>query len=267
MMFSHRCNRYANRWQYSRDNELHAHGYYELVIHVRGKTEYILNDKHIHPPPYAVTWCRPGNMHAVRLSPCEYERYVFYFSPDFFCTGKEQDYPILNFMQMEDVFALQMDDNRIQTLQGFLDRIEQALQADIPYKIILAKARIVELFAFFNTVDPDPFASQNLTDPISEIKKYVDKNYADISGIEQIAAEFHYSREHLSRKFKHRFNTSISEYLSRRRVIESTHLLSQMSITEACYAVGFRNPSVYIAAFRKNMGCLPSEYKKQLLKE
>jgi len=262
MMFSHRCNHYANRWQYSRDNELHAHGYYELVIHVRGKTEYIQNDKHIHPAPFTVTWCRPGNMHAVRLSPCEYERYLFYFSPDFFYPDSEQDFPILHFMQIADAFALQIDDSRIQALQALLDRIEQTLQADIPYKILLAKALIVELFAFFNTAELDPFESQNLTDPIAEIKKFVDKNYADITCIEQIAAEFHYSREHLSRKFKHRFNTSISEYLSRRRVIESTQLMSQLSITEDCYAVGLRTPSVYIAAFRKNMGCLPSEYKK-----
>ena len=267
MMFSHRCNRYASYKPYSTDDQLHVHGYYEMVIHIRGETEYIQNDKHIHPRPYTVIWCRPGSMHAVRLFPCEFERYVLYFSPDFFLQEGEEDCPILRFSENADVFALQIDESRIHTLQSLLERIEQTLQSDISYKSILAKALLVELFAFFNVAESDPFEAQNLNDPIAEVKKYIDRSFADISGVEQMAAEFHYSREHLSRRFKNRFNTSVSEYLSRRRVIESTHLLPKMNITEACYAVGFRNPSVYIAAFKKNMGSLPSEYKKQLLKK
>lgn len=263
MLFSHRCNRYTSAKQYSTDNQLHAHGYYELVIHIRGEVEYIHNDKMIHPPPYTVMWCQPGGMHAVRLTPCEYERYLMYFSPDFFLQNGQRDCPILKFTENNAVFAFQLDEDQVHTMRSLLERIEQTFQADIPYKSLLVKALIVELFAFFNTDEPTWFASENLDDPISEIKKYIDRNYADITCIEQIAEEFHYSREHLSRKFKGRFNTSVSEYLSRRRIIESTHLLAQMSITEACYAVGFRNPSAYIAAFKKNMGCLPSEYKKR----
>ena len=267
MMFSHRCNQYASGKQYSPDNELHAHGYYELVIHIRGEAEYIQNDSHIHPLPYTVVWCRPGNMHAVRLYPCEFERYLLYFSPEFFTQNAQSECPILAFTEKDGVFAFQIDEDRIHTLRSLLERIEQAFQADVPYKSLLVKALIVELFAFFNADEPAWFASENLDDPIAEIKKYIDRNYADIAGIEQIAAEFHYSREHLSRKFKGRFNTSISEYLSRRRIIESIRLLPLMSITEACYAVGFRNPSAYIAAFKKNMGCLPSEYKNRVPKE
>lgn len=267
MMFSHRCNRYTNSKQYSTDNELHAHGYYEIVIHIRGEAEYIQNDSHIHPLPYTVVWCKPGNMHAVRLSPCEYERYLLYFSPEFFAQNAQNECPILAFTENDDAFAFQLDENRVHILRSLLERIEQAFQTDVPYKSLLVKALIVELFAFFNADEPAWFASEILDDPIAEIKKYIDRHYADITGIEQIAAEFHYSREHLSRKFKGRFNTSISEYLCRRRIIESTRLLPQMSITEACYAVGFRNPSAFIAAFKKNMGCLPSDYKKRVPKE
>lgn len=263
LMFSHRCNRYTSSKQYTTDNQLHAHGYYELVIHIRGETEYIHNDRHIHPRPYTITWCRPGGMHAVRLFPCEYERYLLYFSPEFFSSKGEGDSPILQFTRDAEVFALQIDEGRIPVLQSLLERIEQTLQGNLPYKHLLAKALIVELFAFFNTVGLDPLESQNMSDPIAEIKKYIDLAYGDISSVEQIAEQFHYSREHLSRKFKSRFNTSVSDYLSRRRVIESIKLLPQMSVTEACYGVGFRNPSVFIAAFKKTLGCLPSEYKKQ----
>lgn len=268
MLFSHRCNWYADKKQYSTDNELHTHGYYEIVIHIRGDVEYIHNDRHIRPKPYTITWCQPGSMHAMRVSPCEYERYLMYFSPEFFSLDKKRsDAPILKFTENSDVFAFQAGGDYAHALQSFLDKIEETLQSDLPYKIILAKALLVEMFASFNTNNLHQLEFQSLNDPISSIKKHIDKCYAEIAGIDEIAREFHYSREHISRKFKNRFGISISEYLSRRRVIESTHLLEQMNITDACYAVGFRNQSVYIAAFKKNMGCLPSEYKKQLLNE
>ncbi len=266
LLFSHRRDRYTNVPRLS-DNELHAHGHYELVINIRGDVEYIQNDRHIHPRPYTVMWCRPGGMHALRLSACEYERYVIYFSPAFFPRNGKSSAPILRFAEHSDIFAFCAEGHRAHTLQSLLDRIEQTLQSDLPYKNMLAKALVVELFAFFNTDGMRQFESQNLSDPMAEVKKYIDCSYADISGVDEVAAEFHYSREHLSRKFKSRFNTSVSEYLSRRRIMESARLLAHMSITDACYAVGFRSQSVYIAAFKKNMGCLPSEYKKQLLKE
>lgn len=174
MMFSHRCNRYTSHKQYTTDNQLHAHGYYELVIHIRGKAEYIQNDKKIHPQPYTVMWCRPGNMHAVHLSPYEHERYLMYFSGEFFLQNGERDCPILKFSQNPDVFALQIDEIRIHTLQSLLERIEQTFQADFPYKRILTKAFLVELFAFFNTAELAPFESQNLNDSIAEIKKYIE---------------------------------------------------------------------------------------------
>ena len=37
-----------------------------------------------------------------------------------------------------------------------------------------------------------------------------------------------------------------------------------MSVAEAAYAVGFHSQSTFISAFKKTMGCLPSEYKTQL---
>lgn len=266
LMFSHRYNHYSGM-QFIADSELHAHGYYEMIIHIHGDVEYIQNDRHIRPQPYTIMWCQPGSMHAQRVSACNYERYLLYFSKKFFSQdGKKGHAPILQFTENNDVFAFHADGDRARELQTLLENIERTLRSDLPYKNLLAKALMVELFAAFNANGLRQLESQNLSDPITDVKKYIDRNYAEISGIDELAAVFHYSREHLSRKFKNRFGASISEYLSRRRVIESTRLLEHMKITDACYAVGFQNQSVYISAFRKNMGCLPSEYKKQLQK-
>ena len=261
MMFSHRGTQHTQK---ATEIDLHTHGHYELFIHVHGDVEYIQNDRRIHLKPYTVMWCKPGTMHAFCPLGREYELYMMYFSPKFFShNGKPA--PMLQFIEDRDSFAFHTEGAHSHTLEALLEKIEKVLQSDIPYKNILAKALLIELFAVFNTVESHQSESESLTDRMSEVKQYIDRNYADVTDVDQIAAEFYYSREHLSRKFKNRFNISISEYLSRRRIIESIYLLPHMSTTDACYAVGFRSQSVYIAAFKKNMGCRPSEYKKQLL--
>ena len=100
------------------------------------------------------------------------------------------------------------------------------------------------------------------TDFCMSIKNYIDTEYSSISSSGCVCEKFHYSREHISWKFKDVFNISISDYIAKRRVLESLPLLNEMSTSEAAYEVGFKSQSAYIAAFKKNMECLPSEYKK-----
>ena len=266
MLFSHRCDRYTDVRDFL-TSEFHAYGYYEITVNIRGDAEYIQNDRHIHTGPGTIVCCEPGSMHAFRQLSCEYERYLMYFSPKFFSWQDQKGGSILHFAENKSIVAFRAAGEHLRILLMQLERIRHTLGADLPYRNILAKALIVELFAFFNDGDLSRLESQNLNDPMADVKKFIDRRYADISSVDEIATEFHYSREHLSRTFKGRFYTSISKYLSRRRIAESTRLLTQMSITEAGYAVGFRSQSSYIAAFKKNMGCLPSRYKQQLLKE
>jgi AraC-like DNA-binding protein len=66
----------------------------------------------------------------------------------------------------------------------------------------------------------------------------------------------------MTRKFKAQFNIHISDYIAKRRVLESLPLLKHMSGAEVAFAVGFGSQSAFISAFKKNMGCLPSEFTR-----
>ena len=107
-------------------------------------------------------------------------------------------------------------------------------------------------------------AKQELDDTTAKIKQYIDTHYATITSVNEIAEHFFYTREHLSRIFKESFNISVAQYLSRKRVLESLPLLSTLGATNAGYTVGFRNHLTFINAFKRIMGCLPSEYKAKL---
>ena len=143
-----------------------------------------------------------------------------------------------------------------------LRKIDERLDSHAPCGGLLSKAAIIELFGIFNSADIAVNKPIISTDFCMEIKNYIDTEYASITSQECIASRFHYSREHISRKFKDAFNISVSDYVAKRRVLESLPLLKEISSADAAYEVGFKSQSAYIAAFKKNMGCLPCEYKK-----
>ena len=259
LIYSHRKN------EYTRSNfteGLHAHEYYELIIYINGEVEYVKDDLLITPTPYSMIWFLPGQMHTARLkSPSEYERYVFYFSKEFFKFNNINT-DILNFTKKENIFAECSDSKAVQKL---LNKITYHLNSDTNYGGLLTKAYITELFGIFNadaTVISDAIL---LDDDMMKIKTYIDNNFATIGSTYELSEKFFCSREHLSRTFKKNFNISISDYIAKRRILESIPLLYKLGGAGAAYAVGFRSQSSYIRAFVKNMGCLPSEYKNRNL--
>lgn len=259
MVFSHRKNSYTRE---TFDEGLHAHGYYELIFYVKGDVEYIQNDKIVRADKNSVICFHPGSMHTARLiSESEYERYVLYFSKEFFSLENEI-IPMLGFLADKSTVAFNLDKVNSQKMLDILNKTKETLSGENPYKKLLAKAYIIEIFGILNSSVNDTDEGDFMDDKISEIKNYIDTDYANINSINEIAEKFFYSREHISREFKNKFNISVSEYLSKRRVIESLKLLKKMSVADACYNVGFKSQSAYIAAFVKNIGCLPKEYKK-----
>lgn len=222
--------------------------------------EYMRDDILVTPKPYSAIWFLPGQMHTARLkSASEYERYVFYFSRDFFeYNGIIAD--MTDFTKNTHSFSLNPEINSLKTI---LDKITKQLDSSTTYSGLLAKAYITELFGILNSNNSNSVEATILNDEMIQIKNYIDTNYSTISSTYEIAEKFHYSREHLSRKFKDSFNISISDYISKRRVLESIPLLSTMRGAQVSYAVGFKSQSSYIAAFVKNIGCLPSEYKRK----
>ena len=259
LICSHRTNKYTKK---TFTEGLHAHDYYELVIYINGNVNYITDNYVVKPNPYSIIWFLPGQMHtATLISASEYERYVFYFLKDFFVLNNTL-IPMTDFMKHQNSNVFIPDITCTEKIKKLLKKIDTQLKSDDSCSGLLAKALIIELFGIFNSTDMGVAKYMPSTDFCMSIKNYIDTEYSSISTSGCICEKFHYSREHISRKFKDTFNISISDYIAKRRVLESLPLLNEMSSSEAAYEVGFKSQSAYIAAFKKNMECLPSEYKK-----
>lgn len=261
LIFSHRVNSYVKE---NFTEGLHTHDYYELLLYVGGDVEYIIEDVLIKPSPYTAIWFAPGQMHTARLcSPSRYERYVLYFSPSFFqFAGKT--FPMTAFMERAGVAAQRLPDDVAREAIAIFERLARlGLRGDDCLPLLQA-SYLITFFGLLNDPKLQGFTGDVFRDTMADVKLYIDREYANIQTVAEIAEVFYYSREHLSRRFGESFQISISDYLAKRRVTESLSLLGSMNVTDAAYAVGFHSQSAYIAAFEKNVGCKPSEYKKRL---
>lgn len=257
LVYSHRKTQYTNK---NFTDKLHAHDYYELQIYVSGDIEYIHENEVISVTPYTVVWFQPGRMHTSRLlAESEFDRHIIYFTKDFF-TISNSITPITNFMDHIPAGSLKLSHTAAEEMVALLKKIEQALCSNQPYKELLVNAHLVELFALINNEEPETLASVFCRDHATKVKQYIDTNYSTINSVNEIAEHFFYSREYLSRIFKTAFNISVAQYLSRKRILESLPLLSNVGAINAGLAVGFHSHQSFLNTFKKVMGCLPSEY-------
>lgn len=258
LIFSHRNTRYDHQ---SFTEKFHAHDYYELLIFIKGNVEYLNENTVISPSQRMVVWFKPGQMHTGRLlAPSKYERYVLYFSNDFFRVD-DRITPLTDFMHHSTGTHMILSEKKFDELLQILRKAEDLAASEAPYAELMLKSLLVELFYVLNSQEPAIQDGKALTEEMGEIKRYIDANYASINSVSEIANHFFYSREHLSRKFMQSFNISVAHYLSKRKITESLPLLETMTVADVAYTVGFHSQSAFIKAFKANMHCLPSEYK------
>lgn len=114
--------------------------------------------------------------------------------------------------------------------------------------------------------------ADKLYDKIMELivihKKYRDPNYS----AKDMAKELETNTRYLSAVVNSRFGMNLSELKNKYRITEALHLLTDkrykdMNIEEISVKVGFANRQSFYAAFYKNVGKTPNNYRKEKSKQ
>jgi len=100
---------------------------------------------------------------------------------------------------------------------------------------------------------------------LRRVRDMMDRCYAQPLDVEQLAREAHMSAGHLSRGFKKAYGESPYSYLMTRRIERAMALLRRgdVSVTEACFAVGSSSLGTFSTRFRELVGMSPSEFRER----
>ena len=101
---------------------------------------------------------------------------------------------------------------------------------------------------------------------IVQAKLFIDSHYAERIDAREIADEACYSKFHFIRTFKSIYGWTPHQYLTHVRIERAKELLEQeLSVTEACFAVGFDSLGSFTSLFKRRAGVTPSEYQRRQL--
>ena len=110
-------------------------------------------------------------------------------------------------------------------------------------------------------------SEQRLSDLVRlrRVRDRMDREYAQPLDVEALAAGEHMSAGHLSRQFRLAYGESPYAYLMTRRIERAMALLRRgdMSVTDACFAVGCSSLGTFSTRFTELVGVPPSVYKRQ----
>lgn len=100
---------------------------------------------------------------------------------------------------------------------------------------------------------------------LRRVRDRIDREHASPQDVEALARGVHTSAGHLSRRFREAYGESPYSYLMTRRIERAMALprRGDVSVTEACFAVGFSSLGTFSTRFTELVGTPPSVYRKQ----
>ena len=94
--------------------------------------------------------------------------------------------------------------------------------------------------------------------------QYIDREYAHITEVKQIARELSYSEYYLSHIFKEKMDVTVKDYLMRKKIAAAAHLLqaSNMTVTEIAEQLHFSSLHSFGQAFKRYMGMSAGDFRR-----
>lgn len=104
------------------------------------------------------------------------------------------------------------------------------------------------------------------TTPLAlQVSAWVQNHLSEPVDTGKMARAFHFSRPHLSRKFRLETGMTLTDFILRKKSEEAGRLLTytDKSLTSVSEYLGFSSQSHFARVFKKYMGMTPAEYRRQ----
>lgn len=104
--------------------------------------------------------------------------------------------------------------------------------------------------------------SAELYERIVAAKVFIDENYQEPIGLDEISQKAFLSRFHFHRLFSQVYKRTPHQYLTAKRIEKAKDLLSEnKQVTEVCNEVGFESLGSFSVLFKKENGFSPTYFR------
>lgn len=102
-------------------------------------------------------------------------------------------------------------------------------------------------------------------EPVKKAQEFIENNFQDKIGVQQLADQFALSKRSLERRFKSATGNSVNEYLQRVKVEAAKKELEteRKNVYEVMFSVGYTDTKAFREVFKKHSGMTPLDYRKK----
>ena len=192
------------------------------------------------------------------------ERILCCFSKDFITRSFGEDF----FSKIEatkDVFLFRPNENTREYIFDTLSDLFEKNDKDLENEEYFS-TRLASLLLLISHEKSGQKEVRYTDERFKKLIQYIDENYSEILGIEEIIKAMSISRGTLFRIFKKHFNISPITYLNSVKIQKACVLLSNKhkNVTEIAFECGFNSCTYFDRIFKQFTGITPAEYKKLL---
>ena len=265
-------------WVQYRDNitsrpgkfSLKNNEFYEIYtyIHGDGPFFYFANDRIYTIEPGSILLLRPGVLvGSCKKKKARYTRLVcripipmmdciFELNPFFSQLISHSDLKIITLedKDKEAYFALV---EKLSILSKQASRHRNTLMFSVLLEMI------VLLCKNFNPEQKDDTESLS-KELIARIINTINKEYANISSVAELAEKMNYSKNYISQYFKAHMNMGLHDFLVMKKLsVAATKLIAGESVTDVAYECGFGSTAYFISVFKAKYGKTPGKYMSE----
>jgi len=248
----------------------HRHTYCEILFFETGSGfhEIDFHTHSIHAP--CVHFIEPGKVHL--LTPTEdCVGYIITFPEEyskFYSIGKDSQFatrwmqnwknPIVNLTEKSFQYFRNLLENM---LTDYLEGGEERNSALAAYlHVFLGKCLTV---GGRLTQDPEP-----VNDIPTRFQELVEKHYRELHSVHEYAEMLAVTADYLGKAVKKALNTTASDYILNRLLLEAKRLVVYTNLTskEIAYELHIEDPSYFSRMFKRKTGLSPNEYRNSMRK-
>jgi len=233
-------------------SDMHYHNSYEMYYLEAGSREYFIEDKLFSVSAGNFVLIPPGKLHRTGG---EYGiRVLVYFTEAFlrrFFTAET----IRELLRCFENYWLILEEDQQKNCVKLLEQLQKS-RDELSFSLALGNL-LRELRESRGATMPE--------DPVSRMANYINKNYAQIHNLTELADAFYISKYHLCRVFKAGMKMTVVEYVNRVRIKNACNYLKKSDkgmddIAELC---GFQSAAYFSNVFRRYMDMSPTAYRNR----
>jgi len=242
--------------------DMHAHDDFELFFFLQGDCSYLVEGVTYRLTPGSILLMRPAEAHCLCVnSDCIYERIVLNFSRSFLDGIDPQG------LLLEQYLDRPLGEGNLYSPHDYSSTVASLLlsmvdtekqRSDYEKRLAIISNLLPILSELHKSFLHKKGSNVSAEPEHHELLNYINRHLADDLSLETLSNVFFLSKSQISRRFKQQTGTTITNYVSAKRLIKARELLlSGMPAQQVSTTCGFSEYSTFYRAYQKKYGVSP----------